>query len=196
MFNHLPQLIRGKGKMHKNIVIETNRIILRRWQEADLEPFISMNADSEVMHYFPSVLNENETKSLYEVIQQEFADYGYGLYATEEKNSGNFIGFIGFHWARFDIDFCPIIEIGWRLDKRCWGKGYATEGAKACLDYGFKNLLFEKIVSFTTVQNIGSQKVMQKIGMKFDHFFKHPKIQKNHPLNAHVLYSINKNEFR
>ncbi len=180
--------------MCKQVVIETNRLILRRWQESDLNPFIDMNADPTVMRYFPNPLDENGTRSLYNMIQKEFSDYDYGLYATEEKSSGHFVGFIGFHWAKLNIDFCPSIEIGWRLDKRFWGKGYATEGAKACLDYGFNHLLFDKIISFTATKNLASQSVMQKIGMKFDRYFEHPTVPKDHPLRPHILYYIDRYE--
>ena len=176
--------------MYNQAEIETQRLLLRHWREPDLDAFISMNADSDVMRYFPATLSAEETKLFYDNIEREFSEYGYGLYAAEEKDSGSFMGFIGFHWARFDMDFCPCIEIGWRLDKRFWGKGYATEGAKTCLEHGFNRLGFDKIVSFTAVENISSQRVMQKIGMKFERYFDHPRVPDGHPLKKHVFYRI------
>ena len=181
--------------MIKQVVIETQRLLLRRWQESDLDVFMLMNTDPDVMHYFPDTLNAEETKSFYDSIQQEISEYGYGLYAVEEKDSGCFIGFIGFHWASFEADFCPCVEIGWRLDKRYWDKGYATEGAKACLKHGFENLAFDEVVSFTAVKNAPSQRVMQKIGMQFQGYFDHPKVSMDHPLRSHVLYRINKDNY-
>ena len=181
--------------MAKHVDIETQRLLLRRWQVSDIEPFICMNEDPVVMRYFPAALNADETKSFYDSIEQEFSKYGYGLYAAEEKNSECFMGFIGFHWSRFDMDFCPCIEIGWRLDKRYWGKGCATEGAKACLKHGFENLGFDEVVSFTAVENIASQRVMQKIGLRFERYFDHPKVPEGHPLRPHVLYRINKSNY-
>jgi Acetyltransferases, including N-acetylases of ribosomal proteins len=170
--------------------IETQRLVLRSWLESDLEPFIRMNSDSEVMRFFPNTLEPAQTEQFYNNILQEFSEYGYGLYATEEKESGNFIGFIGFHWAIFDVAFCPCIEIGWRLDKKYWGRGYATEGAKACLEHGFTNLNFDEIYSFTGIINLPSQRVMQKIGMQFEQYFEHPKVSEGNPLRPHVCYRI------
>ena len=172
--------------------IETQRLILRSWLESDLEPFIRMNSDSEVMRFFPNALAPAQTEQFYNDIVQEFSEYGYGLYATEEKDSGNFIGFIGFRRARFEADFCPCIEIGWRLDKKYWGKGYATEGAKACLAHGFVNLNFNKIYSFTSNSNHPSQRVMQKIGMQFEQYFDHPRVPHGNPLRPHICYCITK----
>jgi len=181
--------------MIKQVAIETQRLLLRRWQKSDLDAFTLMNANPDVMRYFPNALHAEETKSFYDSIQQEFSEYGYGLYAVEEKDNGCFIGFIGFHRAIFDADFCPCIEIGWRLDNQYWNKGYATEGAKACLKHGFENLAFDEVVSFTAVENKPSQRVMQKVGMRFEGYFDHPKVAVNHPLRSHVLYRINKDNY-
>jgi len=181
--------------MIKQFEIETQRLLLRHWEKSDLEAFILMNANADVMRYFPDILNAEETKSFYDSIQQGFSEYGYGLYAVEKKGNGCFMGFIGFHWARFDADFCPCVEIGWRLDNRYWGKGYATEGAKACLEYGFEKLAFDEVVSFTAVENMPSQRVMQKIGMQFEGYFDHPKVTVGNPLRPHVLYRINKDNY-
>lgn len=181
--------------MKNKIDIETERLLLRRWQEKDLETFIRMNQDDEVMRYFPNKRNASQTRELYEKIVQEFTEHGYGLYAAEEKDGGQFIGFIGFHHANMAADFCPCIEIGWRLDKQYWGKGYATEGAKACLKHGFGKLGFNKVYSFTSTLNIPSQRVMQKTGLKFEQYFEHPEVAENHPLRPHVCYSIDKNTY-
>ena len=173
-----------------HMTIETERLILRAWRETDLAPFIRMNADSEVMRYFPGTLDPAQTELLYRNILQEFADYGYGLYAAEEKQSGSFMGFIGFHWARFEADFCPCVEIGWRLAKEFWNRGYATEGASACLEHGAAELGFDKIYSFTSVNNLASQRVMQKLGMTLEQYFDHPAVPDGHALKPHVCYRI------
>ena len=178
----------------KQIEIETKRLLLRRWQNADMGAFISMNADTTVMRFFPATLYAEETKAFYDSIQQEFSEYGYGLYAVEEKDSGYFIGYIGFHWSRFDLDFCPCIEMSWRLSKQYWNKVYATEGAAACLKHGFEKLCFDVVVSFTSIENVASQRVMQKIGMHFERYFEHPKVSEGHPLRSHVFYRINKDD--
>ncbi|ULQ60435.1 GNAT family N-acetyltransferase [Brucepastera parasyntrophica] len=175
-------------------VIETPRLALRHWKESDMVPFIRMNADTEVMRYFPEPYEEDRTRCFYDAIITEFSDYGYGLYAAEEKNSGGFIGFIGFHRANFKAAFCPCIEIGWRLDKSFWNRGYAAEGANACLKYGFEYLGFDRVYSFTAVENLPSQRVMQKIGMRLEQYFDHPDVQDGHPLKPHVCYTITKKD--
>ena len=172
-----------------NIVLETPRLLLRNWQESDLEFFTKMNANPEVMRYFPDPYSRERTKRLFEAIQLEFADFNYGLYATEEKATGLFMGYIGFHRARFAADFCPCVEIGWRLGSAFWNKGFATEGASACLEHGFNNLKFNKVYSFTATKNLPSERVMQKIGMTMDRYFDHPGVPENHPLRPHVLYA-------
>ncbi|SFE12052.1 ribosomal-protein-alanine N-acetyltransferase [Paenibacillus catalpae] len=173
------------------IYIETPRLRLRDWREADLGPFIRMNEDEKVMEYFPKTLSEEETIAFYEVITNEFKDLGYGLYAVETKENNAFIGFIGFHQATFEADFTPCVEIGWRLTKEAWGKGYATEGADACLQYGFDKLGFTDVYSFTAEINKGSKNVMKKIGMRFIQTFEHPRVEKNSRLSKHVLFHVN-----
>lgn len=174
------------------IYLETSRLNLRDWLSADLEHFCKMNADPDVMNYFPRVLSSAETERFYQVILAEFKEYGFGLYAVEEKRTKEFIGFIGFHRATFESDFTPCIEIGWRLKKNAWGQGYATEGARACLEYGFKNLGFSEVVSFTAEINKPSVNVMKKIGMKPVKTFLHPRVDQDSPLKKHVLYQTRK----
>lgn len=172
------------------IHIETPRLRLRDWQEQDFAPFRHMNADEAVMRYFPRTLSHNESDKMYRVIQEECRQYGYGLYAVELKETANFIGFIGFHRAVFDADFTPCTEIGWRLIKESWGKGYATEGAAACLTHGFDNLGFQDVYSFTAALNTPSQNVMVKIGMDYVKHFDHPRVEDDSPLKKHVLYHV------
>lgn len=178
--------------MTGQIEIETRRLLLRRWKPSDLGPWIQMNQDPKVMKYFPHPLTPEESTYFYHRISEEFSEYGYGLYATEEKASGEFLGFIGFHWTRIPVDFCPCVEIGWRLISSSWGKGYATEGAKACLDHGFNKLNLNKVYSFTSVHNGASEAVMKKIGMNFHGFFDHPALEEGHWLRKHVCYSLAK----
>ncbi|MBT2681696.1 GNAT family N-acetyltransferase [Bacillus sp. ISL-35] len=174
------------------IYLETPRLILRNWSAADLEHFCLMNADQDVMQYFPRVLSSAETEKFYQSILAEFKEYGFGLYAVEEKRTKEFIGFIGFHRATFDADFTPCIEIGWRLKKDAWGQGYATEGARACLEYGFNELGFSEVVSFTAEINKPSINVMRKIGMNPVKTFHHPRVDQGSPLKKHVLYQASK----
>lgn len=173
--------------------IATRRLILRPWLEEDLEPFALLNADPRVMEYFPRVKTREESSSFIHLVSKHIAKYGWGFWAVSLIETGDFIGFIGLEHVDFQAAFTPAVEIGWRLAFKYWGKGYATEGALACLKHGFEKLQLQEIVSFTTMQNIRSRRVMEKIGMHHDSKddFDHPKLPEGHPLKRHVLYRIN-----
>ena len=171
-------------------MIETERLILRSWREDDIPPFAEMNSDEEVMEYLPKCLSLEETVQFYNRIVAEHSTFGYGLYAVETKSDGSFIGYVGFHHFDFEEEFSPGVEIGWRLAGKHWNKGYATEAAKACIDYARRHRLFNEIYSFTTVCNSRSERVMQKIGMNQVGFFSHPSLPRGHRLKPHVLYKL------
>ena len=172
-------------------IIETERRILRAWQQEDIIPFSEINNDKEVMEYMPKCLSYEETVQFYNRIICEHNKSGYGLYAAEAKNDGKFIGYVGFHYFDFEAVFSPGIEIGWRLARKYWHQGYATEAAKACIDYARKRRLFNEVYSFTAVCNHRSEHVMQKIGMERQGLFSHPSLPEKHKLNLHVLYKYN-----
>ena len=171
-------------------MIETERLILRPWREDDIPPFAEMNSDEEVMEYLPKCLSLEETVQFYNRIVAEHSTFGNGLYAVETKSDGSFIGYVGFHHFDFEEEFSPGVEIGWRLAGKHWNKGYATEAAKACIDYARRHRLFNEIYSFTTVCNSRSKRVMQKIGMNQVGFFSHPSLPRGHRLKPHVLYKL------
>lgn len=177
------------------MIIKTKRLILRPWQEEDLEPFARLNADPCVMEYFPSVKSYTETVEEYHRILAHFKKYGWGFCAATLATNLEFIGFIGLRFDDFAAPFTPAVEIGWRLASKHWGKGYATEGALASLKYGFENLQLKEVISFTSTLNTRSIAVMKKIGMHHEitDDFDNPKLPENHPLRRHVLYRI-KNE--
>ncbi|MCE2983731.1 MAG: GNAT family N-acetyltransferase [Parachlamydia sp.] len=174
-------------------IIRTDRLVLRQWNSTDLEPFAALNADQRVMEYFPSVLSQKESNDLAKRISIQLEEQGWGLWAVSVPEVANFIGFIGLARPSFDAYFTPAVEVGWRLDFNYWGKGYATEGAKAVLAFGFDTLNLEEIVSFTVMQNERSRRIMEKIGMyhvsKDD--FDHSTLSEDHG-----LYHINQQEWR
>lgn len=182
--------------MHSPVSITTDRLILRPWTESDLSPFAALCADPRVMECFPSVKTFDESKQEYERICGHIDQYGFGFWAAELKSTHQFIGFIGIKHVMFETPFTPAVEIGWRLAHEFWGKGYASEGAKAALEFGFTELGLDEIVSFTVPDNIRSQSVMQKIGMTHDpkDDFDHPLLPKNHQLSRHVLYRMKKTQ--
>ena len=144
------------------------------------------------MRYFPRPNTPAETMAFITRINIFFDEYGYGLFALELKATGEFIGYTGFTKPRFESWFTPCTEFGWRLRRDAWGHGYATEAAKACLDYGFSQLGMQKIYSWTALPNTPSERVMQKIGMERAGEFDHPMIEAGHPLRRHVLYVLEK----
>jgi ribosomal-protein-alanine N-acetyltransferase len=181
--------------MYKKYEFESDRLGFRFWNDEDSVPFSRMNANNKVMQYFPSVLNKEQSDKFIERIMDHFKDYGYGLWAVDIKETHDFIGFIGFYTAKFESCFTPCVEIGWRLDEKFWNKGYATEGAIKCLDYGFNILGLNDIFSFTSKINKPSINVMKKIGLIEQDTFLHPNISEDNPLRPHVLYKIDKKTY-
>ena len=171
----------------------TERLLLRRWRDADLDPFAAINADPVVMeHFFHGVSTWADSAAFMHRIEQEFEQRGFGLWAVEVPGIAAFVGFVGLHEAVFEAPFTPAVEVGWRLSRAHWGHGYATEAARAALDFGFQHAGLDEIVSFTNVGNLRSQRVMQRIGMTRDPAgdFEHPAVPAGHPIRPHVLYRI------
>lgn len=171
-------------------VLETDRIILRTWKDADLPYLYAMNQDPLVMEYFPNLQDKPTTDAFFHKIQKHYKDHGYTLFALELKENKEFLGFVGLLHVPFKASFTPAVEIGWRLRSEYWNKGYATEAAKAVLDYAFYTLNLDRIVSFTSKINKPSIRIMEKIGLVYQEEFDHPKLEQNHRLCKHVLYAI------
>lgn len=174
--------------------IDTERLHLRRWRYFDRAPFAAMNADPEVMEFFPSTLTEEESDALVDRCRAQFAEHGYGLWALEIRGQGEFIGFTGLAIQTFDAPFNPSVEVGWRLARSAWGKGYALEAARAAVADGFERVGLDEIVSMTSTLNVRSQSVMQRLGMTRDPAddFDHPKVPEGSPLRRHVLYRLDR----
>ena len=169
--------------------LKTSRTLLRAWRDEDLEPFARLNADPEVMRWFPSVLTRDTSDALATRIRARLAEDGWGLWALEVPGVSKFCGFVGLNKVPFEASFTPAVEIGWRLAPAHWGHGYATEAAAAALQHGFAGGLHE-IVAFTATGNRRSQAVMTHIGMVRDPAadFDHPGLAVGDPLRPHVLY--------
>jgi RimJ/RimL family protein N-acetyltransferase len=178
------------------IVIRTARLALRQWRDSDRAPFARINADPRVMEFFPKTLDRQQSDAMVDRIYGGLAKRGWGLWATELSGTQEFIGFVGLNPTLMDLPFCPCVEIGWRLAADHWGKGYATEAARAALDIGFGTLGLDEIVSFTAQSNQRSQAVMQKLGMRRDDYeFDHPNIAQGHALRRHCLYRLSRQEW-
>lgn len=178
--------------MSKFISIETKHLLLRQWKLDDALPYAAMNADPKVMEHFPNTLSVVESSIHLKKMQTSIEEKGFGIFALELKETGDFIGFTGLSVPSFESEFTPCVEIGWRIASPFWRKGYAFEAASACLTFGFGNLGLSQIFSFTACSNHPSENLMIKLGMKKWGYFEHPKLPEGHHLKTHVVYSINK----
>jgi RimJ/RimL family protein N-acetyltransferase len=166
--------------------------MLRRWRPEDREPFAAMNADPRVMEHFPKLLSREESGAFVERIEAHLDEYGFAHWAVELPGVAPFIGFIGLSVPQFEAAFTPCVEVGWRLAAEHWGRGYAIEGARAAVEFGFGQLGLKEIVSFTVPANVRSRRVMEKLGMTHDPAddFEHPRLPPGHALRRHVLYRL------
>lgn len=172
--------------------LTTERLVLRRWRESDREPFAALNADPVVMEHFASTIDTAASNSSVDRFDALWDEQGWGLWAIEVPGVADFVGFTGLMIPTFEAPFMPCVEIGWRLDKQHWGKGYAPEAASEVLACAFGPIGLAEVVSFTSTTNLASQRVMQKIGMTRDpaEDFDHPNVESGHVVERHVLYRI------
>jgi RimJ/RimL family protein N-acetyltransferase len=177
-------------------VLRAGRVLLRAWRAEDLEPFGALNADRRVMEHYPAALTRAESDDLVRRVIPQFTTLGFSLWAVEVPNVAPFIGYVGLVEPTFETRFTPCVEIGWRLAFPFWGHGYATEGARAVLAFGFADAGLDEIVSFTVPANRRSVAVMERLNMTHDGEFNHPRLPQGHPLQRHVLYRLSKTTWR
>ena len=172
--------------------LRTKRLLLRRWLARDRQPFAAMNADAEVMAHFPATLSRAESVAMIERTEACFERRGYGLWAIELAEEQLFIGFAGLSPVDIPVAFAPAVEVGWRLARPFWGRGFASEAVAAAITFGFSERDLTEIVSFTAVGNERSRGVMERLGMHRDpaEDFDHPLLGKADRLRAHVLYRL------
>ena len=175
--------------------LESQRLILRPWQESDRSPFYQLNADPVVMRYFPKSLSRMESDQLLDKFQALIEQQGWGFWAVELKAEQCLIGMTGLHHQPDQFHFSPCTEMGWRFAKDFWGHGYATEAAQLALKFAFQTLKLNEVVAFTASINHPSQAVMQRLGMHYQHEFLHPALSADSILQKHVLYAIQQSEF-
>ena len=177
--------------------IRTARLRIRSWRDEDIEPHAAMNADPRVMEFFPSVMSREESTAGLARARERIAERGFSFWPVEVVGGASFIGMAGLSVPSFEAPFMPAVEIGWRLVADHWGQGYATEAARGVLAFGFERLVLPEIVSFTTVANVRSRRVMEKLGMRRapEDDFLHPAIPEGHPQQPHVLYRLARADF-
>jgi ribosomal-protein-alanine N-acetyltransferase len=172
--------------------LETGRLVLRPWRDADLEPWAAMNADPRVMEFFPATLDRAESDAQVERVRAKLEADGFGWWALEAKDGPSFAGVICLQRVPYDTPFGPAYEIGWRVAPACWGRGYAPEGARAAAAHAFGVLGLDEVVALTARINVRSRRVMEKLGMTYDPAddFDHPRVAVGHPIRPHVLYRL------
>lgn len=173
------------------------RVVLRAWRKEDLAACAAMNADPEVMRYFPAPLTSAENDIMVQRIIAHFAQHGFGLWVLEIPGVLPFAGFVGLLQVGFNAHFTPAVEVGWRLVRSAWGNGYATEAAQCALQHAFMTLQLKKIVSLTVPANKRSQAVMHRLGMvsRVQDTFEHPRLPNGHPLRLHLLYRLTREDW-
>jgi RimJ/RimL family protein N-acetyltransferase len=170
--------------------IRTARLVLRRWREGDRQPFATMNADPDVMRYFPAPLDRVVSEASIDRIEALFDRQGYGLWALEVAGTGQFIGFTGLNPVPDGVPGGGGMEIGWRLARPAWHQGYASEAARAAVGVAFGGAGLAELWSMTAVRNEPSQAVMRRLGMTLFAHFDHPRIEAGHALAPHVVYRL------
>lgn len=181
--------------------LRTERLLLRGWQDTDLAPFAELNADPIAMEHFPSTLDTEQSAAMIERLRTRWREDGLSWWAVEELATGEFVGAVGLMRVDIDAPFNdqedPNTEIGWRLRRAAWGRGYATEAARAVVDHAFGDPSLDELVSFTVVANTRSRRVMEKLGMTHDADgdFAHPRVEPGTPWRHHVLYRLERSRW-
>lgn len=176
-------------------IFTSERLGFRNWLDTDLEKMAAINADSRVMEFFPSLVDREGTVSFIDRMKLQLAQKGYCYYAVDDLADQDFIGFIGLSTQTYEAPFTPCVDIGWRLKTDTWNKGLATEGAKRCLLYAFKNLGLKEVFAIAPVLNLRSERIMQKIGMQKLYEFVHPLLHNDDRLKNCNVYSLRSNSF-
>ncbi|MEM9052044.1 MAG: GNAT family N-acetyltransferase [Bacteroidota bacterium] len=176
-------------------LFKSERLGFRTWTIGDLDAFSALNTDEEVMKHFPSTLSRQQTVDFIDRLQKHQEEHGYCYFAVEVLETSEFIGFIGLAYQKYESEFSPSTDIGWRLKKSAWGNGYATEGAKRVLEYAFNELNLDFVFSTCTEHNIPSENVMKKIGMKFQKVILHPNLKEHPEYERCKVYTISSTDF-
>jgi RimJ/RimL family protein N-acetyltransferase len=179
------------------IELDTPRLRLRAWREADRVPFAALNRDKRVMEHFPALIPTERSDESIAAWQADLIERGWSNWAIERRDTGEFIGFTGLTIPKHALPFSPCVEIGWRLAHAHWDHGFATEAARAVLAVGFEQIGLPEIVSMTALRNVRSQAVMQRIGLVDARFhFEHPGVPQGHPVRPHCLYRLTASVWR
>lgn len=179
--------------------LETSRLILRPWEERDIEPFAALNADPRVMEYFPKLLSRDESIDMINnSLSKHLEEKGFGVLCAELKSIKECIGFIGIQVPKFEAHFKSTVEIGWRLAYKAWGQGLAVEGAHKVLEHSFGPLQMTEMLAMASKINLRSHSVMKKLGMTYvpEFDFENPLLPPGSLISPYVAYRISAEEFK
>lgn len=170
----------------------TERLLLRAFRDEDREPFAALNADPEVMLWLQGPQERARSDAFVDRVARRWDERGWGLWALERTDTGDFVGYTGLWPAEFEAPFTPAVEVGWRLARTHWGHGFASEAAREALRFGFEDAGLDEVVSFTAVGNERSRRVMERIGLVRDPDgdFEHPSVPEGSPIRPHVFYRL------
>lgn len=177
------------------VTLKTPRLIMRQWRDEDYAPFAAMVANRNVMRYFPRTLSREESDERIDFYRSLIDRDGWGLWALELRETGEFIGFTGLHEVEPELPFAPAVEIGWRLATTAWGKGYASEAAVETLRFGFDVLSLSEIAAYAAVENARSTTVMERLGMQYGYEFAHPLLPSGSPILKHCVYFLSRSSW-
>lgn len=181
--------------MTRPVTLRGNRVILRPWRlPEDLDPLFAINGDPAAMRHFPNVMDRAESDDWGHRIATDLDSRGWGFWALELPGEG-MIGSVGIKPAPFEAAFTPAIEIGWRIATRLHRRGLAEEAARLALEFGFGPAGLTRIVAWTPPSNEPSWRLMEKLGMRRDRVFDHPRLAEGHPLRAHLLYVLDRTDW-
>lgn len=177
-----------KNQSNTPYIFSSERLGFRAWKQEDIDPMQAINSDEQVMEFFSALLTKEQTAVFIERMKRQLAEKGFCYFAVDIMQTKEFIGFIGLSEQHYPADFTPCIDIGWRLKSRVWNQGFATEGAKRCLEYAFEHLDIKEVYSVAPKVNLKSERVMQKIGLQKQYEFGHPLLLNEERLRTCVLY--------
>ena len=176
--------------MSKEYLFQSERLGFRNWINSDTPKMIGISSDPHVMQFFPAIATKIQTVEFIDRMKLMYIEKGYCYFAVDQLKDESFIGFIGLCYQTYESQFTPSVDIGWRLNKKYWNNGLATEGAKKCLNYGFNVIELKNIISTSPIINTKSIRVMEKIGMAKLTEFKHPRLKSNKRLEDCICYEI------
>lgn len=177
-------------------ILQSDRLGFRPWCDTDMELMVSINSDPDVMQYFPSVMSRQQTEDSVQRFQRHQQEHGYCYFAVDQLQTKSFIGFIGLMQQQYPFSPQQVVDIGWRLDKRFWRQGLASEGARCCLEFASERLGLSKVVAVAPKVNVASIAVMKKIGMEYSGEFHFERLPPGSHLNPCVYYETDFSDMR